>query len=71
MTVSMYYDLLPKKDMEPLQGLVDIFIAQGVIPKEAVAMHLSWQTSLWNEIGSQARMKEQELDDISHWDDLA
>lgn len=41
MTVSMYYDLLPKKDMEPLQGLVDIFIAQGVIPKEAVAMHLS------------------------------
>jgi hypothetical protein len=41
MTVSMYYDLLPKKDMEPLQGLVDIFIAQGVIPKEAVATHLS------------------------------
>ena len=41
MTVTMYYDLLPKKDMEPLQPLTDIFIAQGVIPKEAVAMHNS------------------------------
>ena len=40
-TVAMYYDLLPKKDMEPLQPLVDIFIAQGVIPKEAVAQHQS------------------------------
>jgi hypothetical protein len=41
MTVTMYYDLLPKKDMEPLQGLVDIFVGQGVIPKEAVVMHVS------------------------------
>jgi hypothetical protein len=41
MTVAMYYDLLPKKDMEPLQGLVDIFIQQGVIPREAVSMHQS------------------------------
>lgn len=41
MTVSMYYDLLPKKDIEPLQGLIDIFVAQGVIPKEAVAHHQS------------------------------
>ena len=41
MTVAMYYDLLPKKDMEPLSGLVDIFIAQGVIPKEAVNQHQS------------------------------
>lgn len=40
-TVAMYYDLLPKKDMEPLQGLVDIFIAQGVVPKEAVQQHVS------------------------------
>ncbi|RVX71693.1 hypothetical protein B0A52_03877 [Exophiala mesophila] len=36
-TVAMYYDLLPRKDMEPLQGLVDIFISQGVVPKEATA----------------------------------
>jgi len=41
MTVAMYYDLLPSKDMEPLQGLVDIFVAQGVIPKEAVSQHQS------------------------------
>lgn len=41
MTVTMYYDLLPKKDIEPLQGLVDIFVSQGVIPKEAVAQHTS------------------------------
>lgn len=40
-TVAMYYDLLPKKDMEPLQGLVDIFVAQGVVPKEAVSHHTS------------------------------
>ena len=40
-TVAMYYDLLPKKDMEPLQGLVDIFVAQGVVPKEAVQQHVS------------------------------
>jgi len=40
-TVAMYYDLLPKKDMEPLQGLIDIFIAQGVVPKEAVQQHVS------------------------------
>ncbi|KAK5047906.1 hypothetical protein LTR84_006094 [Exophiala bonariae] len=40
-TVAMYYDLLPKKDMEPLQGLVDIFVAQGVVPKEAVHQHVS------------------------------
>ncbi|RMD44871.1 hypothetical protein DV735_g378, partial [Chaetothyriales sp. CBS 134920] len=37
-TVTLYYDLLPRKDMEPLQGLIDIFIAQGVIPREAVAV---------------------------------
>lgn len=41
MTVSMYYDLLPRKDIEPLQGLVDIFVSQGVIPREAVAQHNS------------------------------
>lgn len=41
MTVSMYYDLLSKKDVEPLQQLVDIFIAQGVIPKEAVQQQQS------------------------------
>lgn len=41
MTVSMYYDLLSKKDVEPLQPLVDIFIAQGVIPKEAVQQQQS------------------------------
>lgn len=41
MTVAMYYDLLPKKDTEPLQGLIDIFIGQGVIPKEAVQQHQS------------------------------
>lgn len=41
MTVSMYYDLLPRKDMEPLQGLVDIFVQQEVIPKEAVRQHQS------------------------------
>lgn len=35
-TVAMYYDLLPKKDMEPLQPLIDIFIAQGVLPKEVL-----------------------------------
>lgn len=40
-TVALYYDLLPKKDMEPLQGLIDIFIAQGVVPKEAVNQHSS------------------------------
>jgi hypothetical protein len=40
-TVAMYYDLLPKKDMEPLQGLVDIFVAQGVVPREAVSQHHS------------------------------
>ncbi|KAL2407959.1 hypothetical protein ABEF95_002914 [Exophiala dermatitidis] len=40
-TVAMYYDLLPKKDMEPLQGLVDIFIAQGIVPREAVQQHVS------------------------------
>ena len=37
-TVAMYYDLLPRKDMEPLQGLIDIFIVQGVVPREAVAL---------------------------------
>lgn len=37
----MYYDLLPKKDMEPLQDLIDIFISQGVVPKEAVQQHVS------------------------------
>ncbi|RMZ87013.1 hypothetical protein DV736_g5763, partial [Chaetothyriales sp. CBS 134916] len=37
-TVALYYDLLPRKDMEPLQGLIDIFIIQGVIPREAVAL---------------------------------
>lgn len=40
-TVAMYYDLLPKKDMEPLQGLVDIFISQGVVPQEAVRQCVS------------------------------
>ena len=40
-TVAMYYDLLPKKDMEPLQGLVDIFISQGVVPREAMSQHHS------------------------------
>jgi Mob1/phocein family len=40
-TVAMYYDLLSRKDMEPLQGLIDIFIAQGVIPREAVQQHTS------------------------------
>jgi Mob1/phocein family len=40
-TVAMYYDLLPRKDMEPLQNLVDIFVAQGVVPREAVAQHTS------------------------------
>ncbi|RMZ77546.1 hypothetical protein DV737_g4352, partial [Chaetothyriales sp. CBS 132003] len=37
-TVALYYDLLPRKDMEPLQGLIDIFIIQGVIPREAVGL---------------------------------
>lgn len=32
----MYYELLSKKDMEPLQRLIEIFVGQGVIPKEAV-----------------------------------
>lgn len=41
MTVAMYYDLLPKKDTEPLQGLIDIFVGQGLIPKEAVQQHQS------------------------------
>jgi len=41
MTVAMYYDLLPKKDTEPLQGLIDIFIGQGLIPKEAAQQHQS------------------------------
>lgn len=41
MTVAMYYDLITKKDMEPLQALVDLFVAQGVIPKEAVQQHIS------------------------------
>ena len=36
MTVAMYYDLLPKKDVEPLQGLIDIFVSEGVIPKDCV-----------------------------------
>jgi hypothetical protein len=40
-TVAMYYDLISKKDMEPLQDLVDIFVRQGVIPKEAVQQHVS------------------------------
>lgn len=40
-TVAMYYDLLPKKDMEPLQGLVDIFVSQGVVPREAMSQHHS------------------------------
>jgi hypothetical protein len=40
-TVAMYYDLLPRKDMEPLQGLIDIFIVQGVVPREAVALSQS------------------------------
>ncbi len=38
-TVAMYYDLLSRKDMEPLQGLIDIFVGQGVIPREAVQQH--------------------------------
>jgi Mob1/phocein family len=38
-TVAMYYDLLSRKDMEPLQGLIDIFVGQGVIPREAVDEH--------------------------------
>lgn len=38
-TVAMYYDLLPKKDMEPLQGLVDIFVNQGIIPREAISQY--------------------------------
>jgi hypothetical protein len=40
-TVAMYYDLLSRKDMEPLQGLIDIFVSQGVIPREAVQQHTS------------------------------
>ncbi|EXJ64518.1 hypothetical protein A1O7_00854 [Cladophialophora yegresii CBS 114405] len=40
-TVAMYYDLISKKDMEPLQDLIDIFVRQGVIPKEAVQQHVS------------------------------
>ena len=40
-TVAMYYDLLPKKDMEPLQGLIDMFISQGVVPREAVVQYIS------------------------------
>ena len=40
-TGAMYYDLLPKKDMEPLQGLVDIFVSQGVVPREAVSQTTS------------------------------
>lgn len=40
-TVAMYYDLLSRKDMEPLQGVIDIFVGQGVIPREAVQQHTS------------------------------
>ena len=40
-TVATYYDLLPKKDMEPLQPLIDIFIKEKVIPPEAVRQHQS------------------------------
>lgn len=41
MTVAMHYDLLPRKDTEPLQGLIDIFISEGVISKEVVAKNQS------------------------------
>lgn len=40
-TVAMYYDLLPKKDMESLQPLIDIFVREKVIPPEAVQQHHS------------------------------
>jgi Mob1/phocein family len=40
-TVAMYYDLLSRKDMEPLQRLIEIFVSQGVIPGEAVQQHTS------------------------------
>jgi len=40
-TVAMYYDLLPKKDMEPLQPLIEIFLREKIIPPEAIAQHNS------------------------------
>ncbi|KKY17797.1 putative protein kinase activator [Phaeomoniella chlamydospora] len=40
-TVAMYFDLLAKKDMEPLQPLIDIFIKEKVIPPEAIQNHKS------------------------------
>lgn len=40
-TIAMYYDLLAKKEMQPMRPLIDIFIRQSLIPADAVANHTS------------------------------
>lgn len=35
MTVAMLYKLLSEKDMEPMQPLIDIWLASGAIPPDA------------------------------------
>jgi len=44
-TVAKYYRLVPDKEMEPMQPLIDIFIKQEKIPPEAVPGHWAQQPS--------------------------
>ena len=37
MTVAMLYKLLSEKDMEPMQPLIDIWLANGAIPPDAAS----------------------------------
>lgn len=37
MTVAMLYKLLSEKDMEPMQPLIDIWLANGAIPADAAS----------------------------------
>ncbi|KAI5310748.1 hypothetical protein KEM55_002617 [Ascosphaera atra] len=38
-TVAKYYKLVPDKEMEPMQPLIDLFVRQEKIPSEALAGH--------------------------------
>ncbi|KZZ97224.1 Mob1/phocein [Ascosphaera apis ARSEF 7405] len=45
-TVAKYYKLVPDKEMEPMQPLIDLFLKQEKIPPEALSGHWNQQTSL-------------------------
>ncbi|KAI5288016.1 hypothetical protein KEM52_001340 [Ascosphaera acerosa] len=55
-TVAKYYRLVPDKEMEPMQPLIDMFLKQGKIPPEVVTGHWAQQQGV-----AQAQAQQQGL----------